>query len=176
MRELFWKELNKASSNKEVKHWQGIFPEAAIINFETLLNQSQYISRLTGHDTIMDNYCVNMPNVENNKHIKPFFTEFVTNYTSVEGDVKVNCSFFWSLSDNHSSLHMHRDLESVLLIQGYGEVCIPTTNEEADNYKIQHLKIGDALFLPRLLPHKAIPLSPRVTLSIGANPLSKLDV
>jgi len=33
-----------------------------------------------------------------------------------------------------------------------------------------HLKTGDALLLPKLTPHKSIPMEPRVTLSIGAIP------
>ena len=37
MREQFWKELNEARKNNQVKHWPGMFPEASIINFETML-------------------------------------------------------------------------------------------------------------------------------------------
>ena len=170
MREQFWKELNEARSKNEVKYWPGIFPEATIVNFETLLAENQYISRLTNHDTVMDGYSSHLPKVESNKHIKPFFTEFVTNYKPIDSETIVNIGFFWSFSDKHHSIYMHRDPESVLLIQGYGEVCMPTSNEEADEYKIWHLKTGDALFLPRLTPHKSIPLAPRVTLSIGACP------
>ena len=82
----------------------------------------------------------------------------------------INCSLFWSLSDKHNSLFMHRDAESVLLIQGYGEIAYVLSNEEANENRVIHVKTGDVLLLPRLLPHKSIPLEPRVTLSIGATP------
>ena len=170
MREQFSKELNDTRRTREVKYWPGVFPEATIINFETLLQQNQYVSRVTNNDTVMDQYGSHLASVENNKHIKPFFTEFVTNYTAVETETVINCSFFWSFSDRHHSIYMHRDNESVLLIQGYGEVCKPTSTEEGDQYKMWHLKTGDALFLPRLTPHKSMPFCPRVTLSIGAVP------
>ena len=65
---------------------------------------------------------------------------------------------------------MHRDNETVLLIQGYGEVAYAISNEEATDNKLLHVKTGDAILLPRLTPHKSIPLEPRVTLSIGAMP------
>lgn len=168
MRETFWQELNEARQTREVKYWPGIFPEATIINFDTLLQQNQYVSRVSNNDSVMDQYSSHLPNVEQNKHIKPFYTEFITNYTPVETETKINCSFFWSFSDKHHSIYMHRDHESVLLIQGYGEVCMPTSTEEGDEFKMWHLKTGDALFLPRLTPHKSIPFCPRVTLSIGA--------
>ena len=32
------------------------------------------------------------------------------------------------------------------------------------------LKTGDAIFIPRLYGHKSVPMGPRVTLSLGANP------
>jgi len=63
---------------------------------------------------------------------------------------------------------MHRDEETVLLIQGVGEVAYALSNEEASKNSLIQIKTGDALLLPRLIPHKSIPLEPRVTLSIGA--------
>ena len=170
MREQFWEELNEARSNNEVRHWQGIFPEANTLNFETLVTINQYISRVTNHDMIMDGYSSHLPQVEHQKQIKPFYTEFVTNYKPYQTENLINASLFWSLSDIHHSIFMHRDNESVLLIQGYGEVAYALSNEEASKNQLLHVKTGDALLLPRLTPHKSIPLEPRVTLSIGAMP------
>ena len=168
MREQFWKELNEAGRTREVKYWSGAFPEAAIINFETLLQQNQYVAKNTLVDTVLDNYETHLPSVESNKHIKPFFTEFITNYEVLEAETKFTCSLFWSFSDRHNSLMFHRDPECILLIQGYGDICMPTSNEQGDEFKPWHLKTGDALFLPKLTAHKPISLGPRVTLSIGA--------
>ena len=74
MRETFWQELNEARQTREVKYWPGIFPEATIINFDTLLQQNQYVSRVSNNDIVMDQYSSNLPGVETNKHIKPFYT------------------------------------------------------------------------------------------------------
>ncbi len=170
MREKFWEELNEARTNNQVKHWPGIFPEAKNINFDTLLTINQYISRVTNHDMVMDGYSSNLPSVETHKQIKPFYTEFITNYKPFQTETVYNCSLFWSLSDKHHSIFMHRDAESVLLIQGYGEVAYALSNEEANENRLIHVKTGDAFLIPRLTPHKSIPLEPRVTLSIGATP------
>ena len=170
MREQFWEELNEARTNNQVKLWSGIFPEAKNINFDALLTINQYISRVTNHDMVMDGYSSNLPSVETHKQIKPFYTEFITNYEPYQTETEYNCSLFWSLSDKHHSIFMHRDAESVILIQGYGEVAYALSNEEANENRLIHVKTGDALLLPRLTPHKSIPLEPRVTLSIGATP------
>ena len=44
----------------------------------------------------------------------------------------------------------------------------------ADRTLIYHCKTGDALLLPRLTNHKPLILGPRVTLSLGANPLKAM--
>ena len=170
MREKFWKELNEARRYNQVQHRPGVYPEAKIINFETLLTINQYISRVTNIDTVMNQYSSHLPQVETHKELKPFYTEFITNYKSFQTENLINCSLFWSLSDKHHSIFMHRDNETVLLIQGYGEVAYAISNEEATDNKLLHVKTGDAILLPRLTPHKSIPLEPRVTLSIGAMP------
>lgn len=168
LREKFWEELNEARSKNEVKHWSGAFPEAEVINFESLLSINQYISRATNHDPVLDNYSNNLRKVETHKEVKPFYTEFITNYKPCQAETIFNCSLFFSLSDRHLAHFMHRDAESVLLIQGYGEIVYAVSNEEANENRLIHLKTGDVLLLPRLTPHKSIPLEPRVTLSIGA--------
>tara|TARA_B100001964_G_scaffold117868_1_gene131324 strand:- start:3269 stop:3814 length:546 start_codon:yes stop_codon:yes gene_type:complete len=168
MREQFWKELNEARKNNQVKHWPGMFPEASIINFETMLTINQYVSRVTNHDTVMDQYSSHLPGIETRKEIKSFYIEFLDNYEPYQTETIINCSLFWSLSDKHHSIYMHRDEETVLLIQGVGEVAYALSNEEASKNSLIQIKTGDALLLPRLIPHKSIPLEPRVTLSIGA--------
>jgi len=42
------------------------------------------------------------------------------------------------------------------------------------NKEIYHCRTGDALLLPRLTNHKPLILGPRVTLSLGANPLKAM--
>ena len=170
MREKFWEELNEARSKSEVKLWRGIFPEADTINFETLLAHNQWQSRITNNDIVMEQYSSNLSNVQSNSNVKPFYTEFVTNYKIVDTESNINCSFFWSFSDRHHSIFMHRDPETVLLKQGYGQVAYALSNEDGSNNRVIHVKTGDALLLPKLTPHKSIPMEPRVTLSIGAIP------
>ena len=170
MREKFWEELNEARRKSEVKLWRGIYPEATTINFETLLAHNQWQSRITNQDIVMDQYSSNMPNVQSNSNVKPFYTEFITNYNIVDTESNINCSFFWSFSDRHHSIFMHRDRETVLLIQGYGQVAYALSNEDGSDNRVVHVKTGDALLLPKLTPHKSIPMEPRVTLSIGAIP------
>ena len=118
----------------------------------------------------MTQYASNMSNVQSNPTIRPFYTEFMNNYKVVDTETIYNASFFWSFSDRHHSIFMHRDPESVLLIQGYGEVAYAISDELGTENRLFHVKTGDAFFLPRLTPHKSIPLEPRVTLSIGAIP------
>ena len=170
MREKFWEELNEARSKNEVKHWNNVFPEADTIDFPTLLAHNQYESRITNNDTVMTQYASNMSNVQSNPTIRPFYTEFMNNYKVVDTETIYNASFFWSFSDRHHSIFMHRAPESVLLIQGYGEVAYAISDELGTENRLFHVKTGDAFFLPRLTPHKSIPLEPRVTLSIGAIP------
>ena len=170
MREKFWEELNEARSKNEVKLWKEIFPEAATINFDTLLAHNQWQSRITNQDIVMEQYSSNLSNVQSNSNVKPFYTEFVTNYKIIDTESNINCSFFWSFSDRHHSIFMHRDPETVLLIQGCGQVAYVLSTEDGSNNRIIHVKTGDALLLPKLTPHKSIPMEPRVTLSIGAIP------
>ena len=94
MREKFWEELNEARRKSEVKLWRGIYPEATTINFETLLAHNQWQSRITNQDIVMDQYSSNMPNVQSNSNVKPFYTEFITNYNIVDTESNINCSFF----------------------------------------------------------------------------------
>ncbi|MAV94271.1 MAG: hypothetical protein CMA31_01115 [Euryarchaeota archaeon] len=170
MREKFWEELNEARSKNEVKYWQGVFPEADTIDFPTVLAHNQWEARITNQDTVMTNYSSNMSNVQSNPTLKPFYTEFMNNYKVVDTESIYNANLFWSFSDRHHSIFMHRDPETVFLIQGYGEVAYAISNEDGSGNKLFHVKTGDALLLPRLTPHKSIPLEPRVTLSIGAIP------
>ena len=90
--------------------------------------------------------------------------------SSITAILSFNASFFFSLSDGHHSVHIHRDYESVLLIQGYGDVTFITANEDNSKKEVFTLSTGDAIFIPRLYGHKSVPMGPRVTLSLGANP------
>ncbi len=168
-RRNFWAELNQTRAEGVPKVWTGAFPEATNIDFHTLLQANQYIASVTNEDKILKG-TAHLPQVEMDPVIKPYHIEYMENYDRVDTETIFNASLFFSFSDGHHSVHMHRDYESVLLIQGYGEVTFITANENNTKKDVHTLKTGDAIFIPRLYGHKSVPMGPRVTLSLGANP------
>ena len=54
------------------------------------------------------------------------------------------------------------------------KLSILVTDADTMSKKIYHCKTGDALLLPRLTNHKPLILGPRVTLSLGANPMKAM--
>ena len=169
MREDFWNELNESRELLVPKMWKGVFPEADNINFHTLVEINQYKASVSNNDQLLKG-TAHIPGVEFDERIKPFYLEFVEKYKKVDTETIWNASLFFSLSDAHHSVHIHRDYETVLLIQGYGECGYLTVNEDATKKELFHLKTGDAILFPRLYGHKSIPMGPRVTLSLGSNP------
>ena len=168
-RRNFWAELNQARAGGKPKVWKQVFPEATNINFHTLLEANQYQAAITNDDKILKG-TAHLPGVEMDPRVKPYHIEFMENYERVDTETLFNASFFFSLSDGHHSVHIHRDYESVLLIQGYGDVTFITANEDNSKKEVFTLSTGDAIFIPRLYGHKSVPMGPRVTLSLGANP------
>ena len=168
-RRNFWAELNQTREQGIPKMWKNVFPEASNINFHTLLEANQYNAAISNKDEIIKG-AAHLPGVEMDPIVKPYHLEFQENYQRIDTETIFNASFFFSFSDGHHSVHIHRDYETVLLIQGYGEVVFVTANEDNTKKEVHHLKTGDAIFIPRLYGHKSVPMGPRVTLSLGANP------
>lgn len=169
MREQFWTELNAARSANECRLWKGVFPEAAVLDINCVCEINQYLTTHTGANAFGDGGPMLTP-VHGDPRVRPFYTEFINNIQVVGTEINWNSLFFFSLVDTHSSFSLHSDVETVFLIQGYGEVAMIVADEHQQNKQILHLQTGDALLLPPLYNHKPIPMGPRVTLSLGALP------
>ena len=139
-----------------------------------MLQANQYLTTVTNEDRILKGGA-HLPGVETDPMIKPYHIEFMENYQRIDTETLFNASLFFSFSDGHHSVHMHRDYESVLLIQGYGDVTFITANEDNSKKEVFTLSTGDAIFIPRLYGHKSVPMGPRVTLSLGANPAKAMS-
>ena len=59
----------------------------------------------------------------------------------------------------------HHDDMTVFLIPTYGDVVYSVYNEKEQHYFL--LKKGDLLVIPRNVVHSAIPLNPRIVVSVG---------
>lgn len=169
MRENFWKELNEAREANECRYWQGVFPEASVLDMNCLVEVNQYLVTSTGQNALSGGGPVITP-AHGDHRVKPFYTEFISNYKRIGTEIDYNSLFFFSLSDSHNSFSLHGDTETVFLIQGYGEVGMISSNDDGSNRQIHHLKTGDAIVFPPLYAHKPMPMGPRVTLSLGALP------
>lgn len=169
MRKEFWKELNEARSKGTWQLWKNAFPEASALDMTCLVEINQYISISGGKNAFIQNQSLLGP-VQHDTRVKPFYTEFVGNYDRIASEINWSGLFFFSLSDQQPAFEMHSDEETVILIQGYGEVGMITRHPEEANHHIHHMKTGDTLLLPPGTIHKPVPLGPRVTLSLGALP------
>jgi len=176
MREKFWNELNETRASNDWRLWENVFPEAAILDMNCLIETNQYLSISGGKNAFQNGQPMVGP-VHHDIRAKPFYTEFLDNYKRVSGEVVFSSLFFFSLSDQHNSFDMHSDVETVFLIQGYGEVGMVVKHpNKPGEHSMHHLKTGDALLLPPGTIHKPIPLGPRVTLSLGAMPEESKNV
>ena len=110
------------------------------------------------------------PGAHADARIKPFFTEFINNYKRIDTEIDFNSLLFFSFSDSHHSVNLHRDTETVFLIQGYGECVFVAVNDDGSQKDLYRMKTGDAIILPPMYSHKSVPLGPRVTLSLGGLP------
>jgi mannose-6-phosphate isomerase-like protein (cupin superfamily) len=170
MREDFWRSLNESRLTGNWKFWENVFPEASVMDMTCLIEINQYLSVNGGKNAFSTHQPLLGP-VHHDSRVKPFYKEFIENYDRVSGEVVWNSLLFFSLSDQHASFDMHSDGETVLLIQGYGEVGMVVKHaNDPGNHQLLHLKTGDVLLMPPGTIHKPIPLGPRVTLSIGALP------
>lgn len=59
----------------------------------------------------------------------------------------------------------HKDISDVFLVQAQGNMCYEVT--EGDVVYTHLLTPGDLLYVPKDMYHKPVPVTPRVTLSIG---------
>jgi len=172
-REEFWKELNETRSKGLSRYWPGIFPEASILDFNLLVEVNQYLFETRQYpdvqNFIRDGSAVLGP-AHTDSRVKTFLIEFIENYNRIDTETEWNSHLFFSLSDNHHSVDLHKDAETVFLIQGYGE-CAYITNKDSEGGSskkdIHRMNTGDVLLLPPYYAHKPIPLGPRITLSIN---------
>ena len=171
---MIWEQVNEDRKNLKVAHYENAFPDVLDdINFTTLVEVNQYKSTVSNVDEFTKGSS-HIPDVGSDKRIVKYLLEFQKNYERHETEGHFNASLFYSLSDGHNSLFLHNDYETVLLIQGYGETAYLVTDADTFSKQIYHCKPGDALLLPRLTNHKPLILGPRVTLSLGANPMKAM--
>jgi mannose-6-phosphate isomerase-like protein (cupin superfamily) len=169
VREQFWKEVNDARKLNQCRYWKNIFPEASVMDINCLTEVNQYLSITGAENSFIHNKPMVGP-VHSDVRVKPFYTEFISNFERQGTETNWNALFFYSLSDISNAFEMHSDTESVFLIQGYGDVGMVISDAETSEKTIYHLKTGDAILIPPLTIHKPIPIGPRVTLSIGSMP------
>ena len=169
-REGFWKELNEARGAGISMYWPGVFPAASIIDFNLLVEVNQYLSESTGQNFLLPEPSTVLSPAHTDDRIRPFFTEFIENYKRVDTEIDWNSLLFFSIYDGHHSVHLHKDVESVFLIQGNVEVGFLAGNDDRSKKDFYHMKTGDVLLYPPMYAHKSVPFGPRVTLSLGGLP------
>lgn len=76
-----------------------------------------------------------------------------------------DCDIFSSLSTYTGGTPYHVDEESVLILNIFGKVCYNMYRENIQSFLLEE---GDAIYIPNGLPHSAIPLTPRISLSFRA--------
>ena len=59
----------------------------------------------------------------------------------------------------------HQDVESVFLFPLLGSVVYNIYNE--NNFNSYYMNVGDLLVIPKNIIHSAIPLCPRIVISVG---------
>lgn len=168
--EWFWEEVNEARATGESRLWKNAFPEANVLDMNCLVEVNQYLATVSGANPLAYQHQTMMSPVHWDERVKPFYSEFLSNFERQGTETDWNSFFFFSTSDEHQSLNLHGDTESVLLIQGYGDVGMVTYHQDKPGKIIHHMETGDALLLPPLYIHKPVPIGPRVTLSLGAIP------
>lgn len=170
-----WNQVNEDRKNLKVAVYRDAFPNAKDdINFETLVEVNQYKATITNVDELARGGS-HLPDVGSDKRLQKYMLDFQSNYDRHETETHFNASLFYSMSDTHNSLMLHNDYETVLLIQGYGQVAYLVTDKDTQEKTIYTLNPGDAILLPRLTNHKPMIIGPRVTLSLGANPMKAMN-
>ena len=171
---MIWEQINEDRKNVKITHYKNAFPEAINdINFTTLVEINQYKSAVSKIDEFK-NGGSQIKDVNLDKRLQKYLLDFQKHYERHETETGFTACLFFSLNDGHPGLLLHHDYETVLLIQGYGEIAYLVTDAEMNNKKIYHCKTGDTLLLPRFTNHKPLIIGPRVTLSLGANPVNNI--
>ena len=75
--------------------------------------------------------------------------------------------FYCSLLNKSTASGMHTDDEDVLIVPCAGTITYLLETNPAEEVKKQTLFPGDAMFMPRGLPHQAVPSEPRITMSLS---------
>lgn len=74
-----------------------------------------------------------------------------------------NCDVYCSLMSYIAGTPFHKDREPVLILNTFGTMCYNIYYEHGLEKVV--LEKGDAIYIPSMLGHVAIPLSPRISLS-----------
>lgn len=61
----------------------------------------------------------------------------------------------------------HLDVESVILIPTHGKTIYNTYEDDLNHFKSYMVEPGDLLVIPKNVQHSAIPLCPRIVMSLG---------
>ena len=93
-----------------------------------------------------------------------FFSNFVKNILLDENFTKIDTDLFASMSKIGLSEN-HQDEESVFLFPLVGSVIYNIYNE--NNFNPYYMNVGDLLVIPKHIIHAAIPLCPRIVVSVG---------
>ncbi len=93
-----------------------------------------------------------------------FFSNFVKNILLNENFTKIDTDLFASMSKIGLSEN-HQDEESVFLFPLVGSVIYNIYNE--NNFNPYYMNVGDLLVIPKHIIHAAIPLCPRIVISVG---------
>ena len=170
-----WNQLNEDRKNLKVSVYKNAFPNALEdINFNSLVEINQYKATITNVDELARGGS-HLPDVGSDKRIQKYLLDFQLNYDRHDTETHFNASLFYSMSDTHNSLMLHNDYETVLLIQGFGDIAYLVTDSDTLKKEIYKLSPGDAILIPRLTNHKPLVIGPRVTLSLGANPMKAMS-
>jgi len=84
-----------------------------------------------------------------------------------------SCVVFSSLCSHKASTPFHTDKEAVLILNTYGCVCYNLYYQGYTQNII--LEKGDAIYIPSMLGHSALPLTPRISLSYECEGENYLD-
>lgn len=87
----------------------------------------------------------------------------ITNYFEINAS-KIDTDLYGSLN-KYGVSPTHSDEESVLIFCTYGRVVYNLYEE--DTYSSFLLEKGDIIYIPKFIAHAAIPLGPRICMSVG---------
>jgi|TARA_A100001015_G_C14740044_1_gene613300 hypothetical protein len=99
--------------------------------------------------------------------------------TSLGQDIINQLNECFNLDSNNINMHLyasimkkgltpnHTDAEAVLLINTYGNIIYNIYSHDLGKFSSYPLQPGDLLIIPKNIEHAAIPLCPRIVISLG---------